>query len=83
MVHVHDKRTVFQNSLEDLSHSLLPGVVCLLILQCPLSILDAHPLHKIINILEMIIKGHAADPALLAQIIDRDLVDRLLQKQLL
>ena len=35
------------------------------------------------NILEMVIKGHAVDPAVLGDIVDRNFVQGLFQQQLL
>ena len=44
---------------------------------CPeelLRIFQTAPLHKIIDIFEMIVKSHAADPAVRSQVVDGDLI---------
>ena len=37
-------------------------------------IFQTAPLHKIIDIFEMIVKSHAADPAVRSQVVDGDLI---------
>lgn len=46
-------------------------------------ILEADPFHQVIDILEMIIKSHSADPAVSGEVVDRDLCQRLFEKKTL
>lgn len=41
----------------------------------------ASPFHKVIDILEVIVKGHPVDPAVLCDVIDGDFIQRLLEQQ--
>ena len=80
-VNVQNKRLVFLHGFEDLQKPLLPGFVGLFLVKRFPGILKAGPFHKIVNILEMVVKGHAVDPAILRDIRHRDLGERLFQQQ--
>ena len=82
MVHVQDKRLVVKHSLEYLQKALLPCVIGLFALQSLLCVLHAAPFYKVVNILKMVIKGHAVDAAVLGDIVDCDFVERLFQQQI-
>ena len=82
-VHVHDKRSVLLHRLEDLQESLLPGFVGLFLVQRFFGVLKARPLHQIVDVLEMVIEGHAVDTAVLGNVIDGDFGQRLFQQQIL
>ena len=80
-VYVHDEDLVCADFLKDLQKALLPGLRRLLACQCTGRILNARPLHKVIDVLEMIVKGHAVDPAVLGDVRHRDLVQRAFRQQ--
>ena len=40
------------------------------------------PVHQIVNILEVVVEGHAVHAAILGDIVDRDLIEGLFQQQL-
>ena len=82
-VYIHDKLPVLRHYLEDLQHSFLPGVIGFLPLQRLPAVLDAAPLHQIVDILEMIVEGHPADTTVRRQILDRDLVQLFVLQQFL
>ena len=82
MIDVHNKRLVFQHCLKDLGKAFLPGIVSFLIPKGFFAVFHTCPLHQIIDILEMIVKCHAADPAVLCQICDGNLIKRFLFQKL-
>jgi len=82
-IDIQDEGLVVQHRLKDLQKALLPRLVGLFPRQRPAGILLTAPLHQIVNILEVVVKGHAVDAAVLRNIIDGDLVQRLLQQQML
>ena len=63
--------------LEDLEQALLPRVIGLFLFQRPARVLQTDPLHQIVNVLEMVVEGHAVDAAVLRKVVDRDLRQRL------
>ena len=69
--------------LKDLLKALLPGLVGLLPSQGLGRILLARPLDKVIDVLEVVVERHAVDAAVVGDIADGDLVERLLQQQIL
>ena len=50
--------------------------------QCLCGILHQDPVHQIVNILEMVVKGHAVHAAVLGNVVYRDLIQRLAEQQL-
>ena len=78
-VGVQNKGLVLQHRLKDLEDPLLPGVIGLLPGQGPGSVRQAGPLHQVVDILEMIIKCHAADAAVRCDVLDGDLIQGLFQ----
>ena len=82
MINIQNKRLVLQYRLKDLLQSFTPRTVRLLIRKRTLSVLQARPLNQVVNILEVIVKRHAADPTVLRQIVDRNLIHRLLKQKL-
>ena len=82
MINIQNKRLVLQYRLKDLLQTFTPRTVRLLIRKRTLSVLQARPLNQVVNILEVIVKRHAADPAVLRQIVDRNLIHRLLKQKL-
>ena len=82
MINIQNKRLVLQYRLKDLLQTFTPRTVRLLIRKRTLSVLQARPLNQVVNILEVIVKRHAADPTVLRQIVDRNLIHRLLKQKL-
>ena len=82
-VNIQNKGLVILYRLEDLQKSLLPRFISLFLIQRSLGILQARPFHKIVNILEVVIKGHAVDTAVLGNVIDGDFGQRFFQQQIL
>jgi len=79
-VDVHDEDFIFPDCLKDLQKTLLPGTVGLFAFQGLCGILFAGPFNQIIDVPEMIIKGHAADSAVFGYVIDGDLVEGFLKQ---
>ena len=52
----------------------MPGRRSFFALEGDPGILQTTPLHKIVDIFEMILKSHAADPAVCSQVVDGDLI---------
>ena len=69
---VEHKLLILQNRLKDLQQSLLPGLVGLLALERLGRVFHTGPLHQIVDILEMIVKRHTADTAVLRDIANGD-----------
>ena len=69
--------------LKDLQQPLMPGLIGLFLIECAFGILKAGPFHQIVNILEMIIEGHAVNAAVVRDVAHRDLRERLFQQQIL
>lgn len=82
VVDIEDKGLILQHSLKDIQQALLPGLIGDLSLQGLPGILHASPFHQVIDILEVIIEGHAADAAVLGNIIDGHFIQGLLQEQI-
>ena len=82
VINIQNKRLVLQYRLKDLLQTFTPRTVRLLIRKRTLSVLQARPLNQVVNILEVIVKRHAADPTVLRQIVDRNLIHRLLKQKL-
>ena len=82
-VNIQNKGLVILYRLEDLQKSLLPRFISLFLIQRSLGILQARPFHKIVNILEVVIKGHAVDTAVLGNVIDGNFGQRFFQQQIL
>ena len=82
-VDIEDKGLVVLHGLEDLQQSLLPRFVGFFAREGAARVLLAAPLNKVVNVLEVVIKGHAVDAAVLGDVVDGDLVERLLQQQML
>ena len=83
MVDVHDEGLIGQHGLKDLLKALLPGLVGLLPSQGLGRVLLAGPLDKVIDVLEVVVERHAVDAAVVGDVADGDLVERLLQQQIL
>ena len=66
-----------------LEQALLPRVIGLLALERAARILDARPLDQVVDVLEVVIKRHAVDVAVLGNVGDGDFSERLLQQQML
>ena len=81
-VDVQAKRLVFLYCFEDLQKSLLPRVIGLFFVQSPSGIFQTSPLHKVVDVLEMVVKGHAVDAAVLGNIADSDFCQRFFQQQI-
>ncbi len=82
-IDVHNKSFILHDRLEDLVDPLLPCIVGLFILQRFPAVLDAAPLHQIIDVFKMIIECHAADSAVCRKIIDRYFIKWSAQEQFL
>ena len=83
MVNVHDEGFVEFHEIEDRKKAFLPSRVGLVVFESLVGILDASPFHKIAHILEMIVKGLTVDPAVLDDVGNGDLVERLLGQEVL
>ena len=83
VVDIHDEGLVGQHGLKDLLKALLPGLVGLLPSQGLGRVLLAGPLDKVIDVLEVVVERHAVDAAVIGDVADGDLVERLLQQQIL
>ena len=80
-VDIHNKRLVLPGGVEDLNQSFLPCVMALVFFERFTGVFYASPFHKVIDILEVIVKGHPVDPAVLCDVIDGDFIQRLLEQQ--
>ena len=80
-VGIHNESFVFVDCLKNLQKSFLPVARCFFALECAGGFLEADPFHQVIDILEMIIKSHSADPAVSGEVVDRDLCQRLFEKK--
>ena len=83
VVDVHDEGLVVLHGLEELQKALLPRLVGLVARQRSAGVLLARPFDQIVNILEVVVKRHAVDAAVLRDIADGDLAQGLLQQQIL
>ena len=81
VVDVHDKGPVGLYRVEDVQKALLPGGVGLFALQRTGGVLRAGPFHQVVNVLKVVVEGHAADAAVLGDVADGDFVQRLLEQQ--
>ena len=79
MTGILHKSLIFVNSLKNLYKSFLPGIISFFTLKSFSGFLQTGPLCQIINISEMVIKSHAADPAVRGKIIDGDPVQGFFQ----
>ena len=82
VIDIHNKWFILEHCLKNLLQAFLPCLIRFLPLQRLRRILQARPFDKIVDILKMIIKRHPADAAVCRQIVDRNFVQRLFQKQL-
>ena len=80
-IDIHHKDLIFPHRVEDLNKALLPGIVGLFVGQCLGSVLHAGPFHQVVDILEVIVEGHAADAAVLGDIADGDFGKRFFPQQ--
>ena len=48
----------------------------------PGGVLHKDPVHQIVDVFEMVIEGHTVHTAVLGDVVDRDLVEGLLEQQL-
>lgn len=76
-VNIQNERLVLLNCLENLQQSLLPRVIGLFLVQRPLGVLEARLLNKVVDILEVIVKGHAVDSAVVCDVTHRNFGQRL------
>ena len=85
LIHIYagKKRFVLPQGFQNLQKALLPGIIGFLPGQRAGSVLLAAPFHKVVNILKVVIKGHAVDPAVVGQVADRDFVQRFVAQQFL
>ena len=81
VVDFRNEHFVLLHGLQDLQKALLPGVVGFLPGQRTGGALDAGPLDQVVDILKMVVERHAVDAAVLGQVGDGDLVQRLLGQQ--
>ena len=61
---------------------MLPCVIGLILIEGTLGILQTRPFHQIVNVLEMIVEGHAVDAAVLCDVANGDLGQRFFQQQI-
>ena len=76
-VDVHDKRLVVAHRAKDLRKALFPRVVVFVVGNCLCGVLDTHPFHKVVDVLEVVVKGHAVYAAVLGKVIYGNFVKRL------
>ena len=81
-VDVEHQHPVVLDALQGVQKRLAPGLKVLAALQRLGGILHQDPVHQVVYILEMVVKGHAVHTAVLGNIVDRDLVQWLFQQQL-
>ena len=81
MIYLGDKDLVLLHGLQDLQKALLPCVVGLLPGQRAGGALDARPLDQVVDVLEMVVEGHAVHAAVVGQVGDGDLIQRLFGQQ--
>ena len=74
MIGIYNEGFVFVDCFKNLQKSFLPCFVCFFTLQGFGGFFQTCPLYEIIDVPEMIIKGHAADSAVGGQVVDRDFV---------
>ena len=82
VVDVHNEWLVVLHGLKELQKTLLPRLVGLVACERLAGVLLTRPFDKVVNVLEVVIKGHAVDAAVLGDVVDGDLVERLLQQQI-
>ena len=81
-IHVQHQQLVGLDLQQDIQKRLIPVVHALAALQGLLGVFDEDPVHKVVDILKMVIKRHAVDAAVLGDIVDGDLVEGLLEQHL-
>ena len=82
VVDIQKKGLIFPHCLKDPEIALLPCVIALPALQQPVGILITGPFDEVIDILEVIVKGHAADAAVLGNVVDGDLLQGLFPQEI-
>ena len=81
-IDVQNEGLILLHGLEDLQKALLPRLIGLFARQSAAGVLLTAPLHQIIDVLEVIVKRHAVDTAVIGDVADSDLVQGLFQQQL-
>ena len=82
VVDVHNEWLVVLHGLKELQKTLLPRLVGLVACERLAGVLLTRPLDKVVNVLEVVVKRHAVDAAVLRDIADGDLAQGLLQQQI-
>ena len=82
IVCVHNEPAVSEHAVKYLRKSLLPRIIRFLALKKFGSHFQKYPIHKVINIFKMIVKGLTVYAAILDNILYRYLIERLLRKKL-
>ena len=81
-VNIQHKGLVLLQPLQNVQKCLVPGLKALSALQDLGGVLHKDPVHQIVDVFEMIIEGHTVHTAVLGNVVDRDLVEGLLEQQL-
>ena len=81
-INILDKSLILFRQIKHRQKPLLPGSVRAVFFQHLLGIFYARPLHKIVNILKMVIKRLAVNAAVVRNILHRDFIQFLFAKQL-
>jgi len=68
--------------MQDVQKGICPVLKALSALQCLGGIFDHDPIHEVVDVLEVVVEGHTVHAAVLGDIIDGDLIQRLLKQQL-
>ena len=82
MVDIHNEWLVVLHGLKELQKALLPRLVGLVACERLAGVLLTRPFDKVVNVLEVVVKRHAVDAAVLRDIADGDLAQGLLQQQI-
>ena len=81
-VHIQHQGLVLLQLMQDVQIGFIPGLKALSALQDLGGVLHKDPVHQIVDVFEMVIEGHTVHTAVLGDVVDRDLVEGLLEQQL-
>ena len=81
-VDIQHQHPVGLHLFQHIAEGVAPRLKVLMAFQCLCGILHQDPVHQVVNILEMVVKGHAVHAAVLGNVVYRYLIQRLAEQQL-
>ena len=82
MVHAFDEGSVLKHHMTEGDKTVLPAFIVFFAIDGSSALVKAYPFDEIIYILKMIVKCHTVYAAVVGDVADGDLVQRLFQQQL-